>query len=242
MLGYAYMCGQSRNGLCDNPVWVPRAIVEDEVKTWLAPEAAADIDAAPPTPIPEQRDERADAVRERARLEGEHTRLTTALTNLAVDRATNPEAYPEGVFEAARERILKQKAAVTEALETAAQIEAQPQGSALVPLAVGLLDGWETFPAPETNGILRMLVRRVVVTRGAEDVKATRAVDRPVSRFTPCGNPIRRRTQSKGCSPALFSPSVGTRFTRLVPGGGTTVLNTFKNGLGSTSGEERGPP
>jgi DNA invertase Pin-like site-specific DNA recombinase len=167
ILGYALACGQSRSGLCDNPVWVQRVIVEDEVRTWLAREAAADIDAEPPTPIPQQRDDRAEASKERARLQGEHTRLTNALTNLAVDRATNPEAYPEGVFEAARERILKQKQAVTEALEAAAHVEAQPQRSALIPLAVGLLEEWDTFEAPETNGILRSLIRRVVVTRGA---------------------------------------------------------------------------
>ncbi|MFE7853711.1 recombinase family protein [Streptomyces sp. NPDC057403] len=171
ILGYALACGQSRSGLCDNPVWVQRAIVEDEVRTWLAREAAADIDAAPRTLIPQQRDERADAARERARLEGEHTRLTNALTNLAVDRATNPEAYPEGVFEAARERILTQKRAVTEALEAASQVEAQPQRGELVPLAVGLLDEWDTFEAPEMNGILRSLIRRVVITRGAEGRK-----------------------------------------------------------------------
>jgi DNA invertase Pin-like site-specific DNA recombinase len=167
VLGYAYMCGQSRSGLCGSPVWVQRAIVEDEVKMWLAREAAPDIDAAPPALIPEQRDDRADTSGERARLEAEHTRLTNALTNLNVDRATNPEAYPEGVFEASRARVLKQKSAVTEALEAVSQVEAQPQRAALVPLAVGLLAEWDTFEAPETNGILRTLVRRVVVTRGA---------------------------------------------------------------------------
>ncbi|MFC8199909.1 recombinase family protein [Streptomyces sp. NPDC057298] len=167
ILGYALQCGQSRSGLCDNPVWVQRLIVEDEVRTWLAREAAAGIDAEPPTPLPQPRDDRAAASAERARLQGEHTRLTNALTNLAVDRATTPEAYPEGVFEAARERILKQKQAVTEALETAAQVEAQPRRAELVPLVVGLLAEWDTFEAPETNGILRSLIRRVVITRGA---------------------------------------------------------------------------
>ncbi|MFF4119000.1 recombinase family protein [Streptomyces sp. NPDC001714] len=167
ILGYALACGQSRNGLCDNPVWVQRAIVEDEVRTWLAREVAEDIDAEPPTPIPEPRDERAAAGRERERLQAEETRLTNALTNLAVDRAKNPEAYPEGVFEAARARILKDKKAVTDALEEAAQVEAMPQRAELVPLAVGLLEEWGTFEAAETNRILRSLIRRVVVTRGA---------------------------------------------------------------------------
>lgn len=175
ILGYAYMCGQSRSGLCDNPVWVQRAIVEDEVQTWLAKEVAADIDAAPPALIPQQRDDQSERDQiERGRLEGEHTRLTNALTNLAVDRATNPEAYPEGVFEAAREKILKQKAAVTEALEALAAVEATPQRRTLVPLAVGLLEEWDTFQAPEKNGILRSLIRRVVITRGAPGRKGVR--------------------------------------------------------------------
>ncbi|KUN96165.1 recombinase family protein [Streptomyces caeruleatus] len=172
VLGYAYMCGQSRNGLCENPVWVQRYIVEDEVRGWLAREVAADVDAAPATPEPVERDNRrAREERERARLEGEHTRLTNALTNLAVDRAMNPESYPEGVFEAARERIVKQKQAVAEALEALAAVEATPERAALMPLAVGLLEEWETFEAPETNGILRSLVRRVALTRGAKGKK-----------------------------------------------------------------------
>ncbi|MBP0456216.1 recombinase family protein [Streptomyces montanisoli] len=168
ILGYAYACGQSRSGLCDNPVWVQRAVVEDEVRLWLAREVAAGVDAAPPAYIPPQRDDHTERdQRERARMEGEHTRLTNALTNLAVDRATNPDAYPEGVFEAARARILKQKEAVTEALEGLAAEAAMPKRSALVPLAVGLLEEWDTFRAPETNGILRSLIRRVAITRGA---------------------------------------------------------------------------
>lgn len=175
LLGYAYACGQKRSGLCDSPAWVQRAVVEDEVKTWLRKEVAADIDAAPPTLIPPQRDDRAErAQRERSHLEAEHTRLTNALTNLAVDRATNPESYPEGVFEAAREQILTRKRAVTEALEGLAAVEMAPQRSALVPLAVGLLDEWDTFHAAEANGILRSLIRRVVIARGAAGRKGVR--------------------------------------------------------------------
>ncbi|MFF4751788.1 recombinase family protein [Streptomyces sp. NPDC001270] len=175
ILGYAYACGQSRHGLCDTPVWVQRAIVEDEVRLWLQREVAVDIDTAPRTVIPHPRDDRADADRaERARLDAEHTRLTNALTNLAVDRATNPEAYPEGVFEAARARILKQKQAVTEALEAVAKVEAIPQRAALVPLAVKLLDTWDALYAPEANGILRSLFRRVVLTRGTTGHKGVK--------------------------------------------------------------------
>jgi DNA invertase Pin-like site-specific DNA recombinase len=174
VLGYAYMCGQSRSGLCSAPAWVQRAVVEDEVRTWLAREVAADIDAAPKSPAPAAADPRASAERDRARLEGEHTRLTNALTNLAVDRATNPEAYPEGVFEAARERIVKQKQAAAEALEALAVVEALPDRAVLIPLAIGLLDTWDALHAPEMNGILRSLIRRVVLIRGAAGRKGVR--------------------------------------------------------------------
>jgi len=166
VLGYAYMCGQSRHRLCDAPVWVQRQLVEDDVRTWLE-QVAADVDAAPPAAVPAQRDDESSQERDRARLEGEHTRLTNALTNLAVDRATNPEAYPAGVFEAARERILKQKEAVAAALEVHAVTVLRPDRRKLRPLAVGLLDEWELLESPEKNALLRSLIRRVVLTRGA---------------------------------------------------------------------------
>lgn len=166
ILGYALACGQARHGLCDNPAWVQRSIVEDEIRMWLGG-VAADIDAAPPAPEPAVNGETVTGQeRDRARLEGEHTRLTNALTNLAVDRATNPEAYPDGVFEAARARILQQKEAVAAALETASVAALQPSREALAPLAVGLLEEWDLLQDPERNALLRSLVRRVVLTRG----------------------------------------------------------------------------
>ena len=166
VLGYAYMCGQSRHGLCGNPVWVQRLLVEDDIRTWLE-QVAEEVNAAPPTALPEVVEEQAGAERDRARLEAEHTRLTNALTNLAVDRATNPEAYPVGVFEAARERILKQKDAVAATLEARAVSVLKPNRHQLAPLAVGLLEEWDLLQAPEKNAILRSLIRRVVLTRGA---------------------------------------------------------------------------
>ncbi|MFD3790823.1 recombinase family protein [Streptomyces cyaneofuscatus] len=190
ILGYAYACGQSRSGLCDSPVWVQRAIVEDELLLWISREVAAEVDAAPPTIIPQQRDDGTERTQaERARLEGEHTRLTNALTNLAVDRATNPEKYPDGIFEAAREQILQQKRAVSEALETHTTVAALPQRSALIPLAVGLLDEWDTFHPPETNGILRSLLRRVVITRGAAGRKGVRGSAQTKIEFHPAWEP-----------------------------------------------------
>ncbi|MFF7295343.1 recombinase family protein [Streptomyces sp. NPDC008265] len=172
VLGYALTCGQSRNGACEHPVWVQRYIAEDEVRAWLAREAADHVDTAPSTPIPTAPDNTAlREARERARLEAEHTRVTTALTNLAVDRAMNPTAYPDGVFEAARERLVKQKATAAEGLEALAVAAAVPARGELIRLAEGLLAEWDTFEAAEKNGILRSLIRRVVLTRGAKGRK-----------------------------------------------------------------------
>ncbi|MET9955661.1 recombinase family protein [Streptomyces sp. NPDC006339] len=166
ILGYALHCGQARNGLCDNPVWVQRYLAEDEVRHWLK-RVAADIDAAPPTLLPEQAHDRTVQERDRARLEGEHTRLTAALTNLAVDRATNPEAFPDEVFQAARARILQQKESVAAALEAVSVVALRPARESLAPVVVGLLDEWDLLHYPEKNAMLRSLIRRVVLTRGA---------------------------------------------------------------------------
>lgn len=72
---------------------------------------------------------------------------------------------------AARQTILKQKEAVTVALEPAPQVAARPDRAELVPLAVGLLDEWDMLEPSEANGILRSLIRRLVITRGAKGRK-----------------------------------------------------------------------
>ncbi|WP_406013016.1 recombinase family protein [Streptomyces sp. NBC_00984] len=174
LLGYAYACGESRHKLCDSPVWVQRALVEDEVHMWLAREVAAVVDAAPASPVAlddDQERKQARAARDRARLEAEHTRLVSGLSNLAADRALTPDAYPDGVFEQARDRLLAQKRNVAEALEAAAVAEVAPDRSKLIPIAVGLLEEWDTLVAAEKNAILRSLIRRVVATRGAKGVR-----------------------------------------------------------------------
>ncbi|MFF2135516.1 recombinase family protein [Streptomyces sp. NPDC058193] len=174
VLGYAYACGESRHKLCDSPVWVQRALVEDEVHIWLAREVAAVVDAAPSSPIAlddDQERKKARAARDRARLDAEHTRLMTGLSNLAADRALNPDAYPDGVFEQARDRLLEQKRNVAEALEVAAVAEVAPSRTQLIAIAAGLLEEWDTIVSAEKNALLRSLVRRVVATRGAKGVR-----------------------------------------------------------------------
>jgi DNA invertase Pin-like site-specific DNA recombinase len=173
--GYAYMCGnQAHSGgtVCENGVWVQRYLVEDAVMDWVRREAAADVDSAPPTPVEINPDrDRQRAAGERARLQGEHTRIEKALANLAADKALNPDNYPAGVFEQAQAQLLAQLRDAKAGLEEAAAVEAAPRREDFVPIAGRLLDLWDVLDAPEKNGILRQLIRRVVCTRGAKGKK-----------------------------------------------------------------------
>ncbi|WP_432194755.1 recombinase family protein [Streptomyces sp. bgisy027] len=173
--GYAYMCGnQGHSGgtVCANGVWVQRYLVEDAVMDWVRREAAAGIDAAPSTPVEVNPDrDRQRAASERARLQAEHTRLQGALANLAADKALNPNNYPPGVFEQAQAQLLAQLRNAQAGAEEAAAIETAPRREDFVPIAGKLLDLWDVLDAPEKNGILRQLIRRVVCTRGAKGKK-----------------------------------------------------------------------
>ncbi|MGI5252810.1 recombinase family protein [Actinacidiphila glaucinigra] len=175
--GYAYACGlHNRSGgtVCEWGVWVQRFIVEEEVLAWLRREAAAGIDAAPTTPrlvLVRAEADRDRAARERSRLQAERTRIESGLANLAADRALNPDAYPAGVFEQARGRLLAQQADVTTALEEAAAVEAAPVREDFQPVMGSLLDLWDVLDAQEKNALLRQLVRRVVITRGARGIR-----------------------------------------------------------------------
>ncbi|MFE1332051.1 recombinase family protein [Streptomyces microflavus] len=173
--GYAYMCGnQSHSGgtVCENGVWVQRYLVEDAVLDWVRREVATGLDAVPPTPVVIDQDrDRQRAAGERARLQAEHTRLEKALGNLAADKALNPNHYPAGVFEQAQGQLLTQLRDVKAGLEEAAAVEAAPRREDFVPMAGRLLELWEVLDPAEANGILRLLIRRVVLTRGAKGKK-----------------------------------------------------------------------
>jgi DNA invertase Pin-like site-specific DNA recombinase len=151
-------------------VWIKREHVEAEVAKWLEREAAGDIDAAPS--IPQQRtaprDERAEAARERARLQAEADKFAKALVNLRTDRAMNPDDYGPGEYEAARDRIRTQQAANTKAMERVAVVESTPHRADYEPLIVGLVAEWKTLETRERSAILKQLVRRVAV-RNTDD-------------------------------------------------------------------------
>ncbi|MBT3157386.1 recombinase family protein [Streptomyces sp. CHA1] len=173
--GYAYTCGrQAHSGgtVCKDGVWVQRYLVEDAVMDWVRREAAASVDAAPPTPVEMNPDrDRQRAAGERARLQAEHTRIENALVNLAADRALNPSSYPGQVFEQAQGKLLAQLQAAKAGAEEAAAVESAPRREDFTPMAGKLLDLWDVLDAPEKNALLRQLIRRVVCTRGAKGKK-----------------------------------------------------------------------
>ncbi|TFV32264.1 hypothetical protein E4K10_18010 [Streptomyces sp. T1317-0309] len=148
-------------------MWVRRSILETEVREWLAREAAAGVDAAPS--MPQQRravvDERAQAARERARLEAEARKLADALVNLRTDRAMHPDEYGPGEYEAARDRIRQQQTANTAAMERTATITAMPHRADYEPVVIGLLAEWPMLHTRERNAILKRLIRRVAVRK-----------------------------------------------------------------------------
>ncbi|WP_157878812.1 hypothetical protein [Streptomyces sp. CT34] len=123
--------------------------MEEEVFKWLEREAASGIDAAPSTPEDQAapRNQRAAAARDRARPEAEADKLSTALTNLRVDRAANPDDYKPGEYEAARDKIRRKQEATTAAMERLAVVESTPHRSDYEQLIIGTAAEWRTLEA-----------------------------------------------------------------------------------------------
>lgn len=170
VLGYAYMCGaraHAGTSVCAAGVWVQRAVLEDEVQTWLRQHAEASRELRSAEQAAPAVDDRARARAEVERLQAESARHAAALANLRVQRATDPDDWGPGEYEAARDRIRQQQAAVTAALNAAAEQAAQPQAVDYAPLLLSIADGWIAMEPGERNAILRKLVRRVTCTRQA---------------------------------------------------------------------------
>ncbi|MEU1674062.1 recombinase family protein [Streptomyces roseifaciens] len=167
--GYGYRCNwyiKSGGSACEG-VSITRAKVEMTVLTFLANEVAPGVDAAPPVKQRRQDVDKARdiAKRERERLTKQIKKLTDGLARLRADHAVNPDDYEPGDYEAARDKIKKEKVAAEKALQEVVEVETTPQPVDFQPLALGLLDEWDTLTAGEKNGILRKLLRRVSVVR-----------------------------------------------------------------------------
>ncbi|EFL21863.1 resolvase, N domain protein [Streptomyces himastatinicus ATCC 53653] len=187
--GYAYRCSvQAKTGGTGcKGIRETRAHVEREVLKWVLREAAAGVDAAPS--VPQQRaivlDERTQAARERARLQAELAKYDDGLARLQADRAVNPDDYPPGAYEKARDRIKQQQATTRAALDKCIEVEQTPDRSDYEPLIISLAAEWETLKVAEQNALLKQLIRRVVLERidptdeeveGGEDRRATAKV------------------------------------------------------------------
>ncbi|MFD9853415.1 recombinase family protein [[Kitasatospora] papulosa] len=168
--GYSYRCAYyiRTGGAGCKGGSIPRERVERETLKWLADEVARDFDSQAPT-IPQQRrdvaTQRAHAARERSRLQRELTKLQDGLARLQADRAVNPDDYPEGAYEAARDRITTQRATTETLLAKTAAVEETPYFADYAPLVVGLLAEWETISPAELSATLRQILRRVAVYR-----------------------------------------------------------------------------
>ncbi|QKN87557.1 serine integrase [Streptomyces phage Ignacio] len=184
VLGYAYSCAsQYKSGttICTSGVWVQRAVVEDEVLRWLETEAAPGIDAAPPTATTPPVDRtKADAARAHAHALAQHEKVTTALQRLAVAAAMDPDRFPPGVFEAARDQLVAEQQQWAREMQKYQQIEAAPTRATFEPVAVGLVAEWDVLNVSEKNALLRRLLRRVVVTREGRGSSMTRVECHPV--------------------------------------------------------------
>ncbi|MFE0877277.1 recombinase family protein [Streptomyces smyrnaeus] len=167
--GWAYRCSQravSGGAKCEG-VWIPRHVVERTVHKWLTREAAHGIDAAPATPQqePPAVDERARARESRRKLQAEAEQYDAALRRLAVDNAMNPEKYPDGVFEAARDELQQKRARVDKALEQLVEVEETPHRADFVRLVFGAAEEWPTLNTAERNNLLKQLIRRIALVR-----------------------------------------------------------------------------
>ncbi|MFJ2017209.1 recombinase family protein [Streptomyces nodosus] len=170
--GYAYRCSlraHSGGTACEG-VYVRRDIVEDEVRDWLAREAAAGIDAAPSAPIEDMRDraarEQADNARARVRAQAEVDKQRQALARLRADYAANPDDYGPGEYEDAVAEIRAKRQKAEQILaELPAEAETLPDRAKYVPLILGVIDVWDAMETAEQNGILRQLLRRVALVR-----------------------------------------------------------------------------
>lgn len=165
--GYAVRClkrDHAGKSVCTG-VWARRTVVEEALFEWLAREAAEDIDALPgqaaPAPAVSPATSRADQRRRYLKAKAD---AEAALSRLMVDRAKNPDLYPEVAFRAAKAAIDDDYNRATEALaKLDDDQEREPTVGDMRPVMVGLLLEWETLPNSARNAILRTLIRRVAI-------------------------------------------------------------------------------
>ncbi|MGW5304883.1 recombinase family protein [Streptomyces griseoluteus] len=171
--GFAYRCSaRAKSGplACDG-IYVVRKRVEEEVFDWLKREAAADIDAAPPTVVdddagePSAEEQQAANVRARVRAQAEFDKQRQALARLRADHAANPDDYGPGEYEEAAALIRQKRDEAQALLDSIPDVEPLPDRAEFVPIMVGLVEEWEALSVRERNMLYRKLIRRVALYR-----------------------------------------------------------------------------
>jgi DNA invertase Pin-like site-specific DNA recombinase len=169
--GYSYRCSlRAKSGAtaCGG-ILIQRLDVEKEVFKWLKDEAAAGIDAAPPSensaPERDLAAEQAANITARARAQAEVDKQRSALARLRADHAADPEDFGPGEYEEAADLIRKKRAEAQALLDSIPEAEPLPDRAEFVPLVVGTVAEWRTLETRERNMMLRKLIRRVAITR-----------------------------------------------------------------------------
>ncbi|MFF1686098.1 recombinase family protein [Streptomyces sp. NPDC058254] len=168
--GWAYRCSlRAKAGpLACEGVLIPRHMVETEVFNWLEREAAAGIDAAPSTDLTPARslaDEQAVRIRARARAQAEVEKQGQALARLRAEPAADPDDWGPGEYEAAANLIRGKRAEAQALLDSIPEQEPLPAREELMPLVIGTVAEWPALNTAERNGLLRKVIRRVVLIR-----------------------------------------------------------------------------
>jgi hypothetical protein len=164
-------------------VWAPRHVVEAAVVAWLKREAAAGIDAVPPTDLTPSRslaDEQAQAAIARARHTAEVDRQRAALARLRAEHAAAPEDFGPGEYEDAIAAIRVRRDEAQAALDAVPVLEALPARAEIAPVIVGTLEEWPALDTRARNAILRRLLRRVALIRHGKGANGVEIQMHPV--------------------------------------------------------------
>lgn len=177
--GWAVRCStRAKKGpLGCEGVLIPRHRVEAAVREWLQREAAAGIDAAPPTetgPNVRAIDEQVASIAARARAQAEVDKQRQALARLRADHATNPKDYAPGEYEEAAALIRSERDKAQVLLDSIPEGEQVPDRAEFAAVIAGVVEEWGSLDTRGRNAVLRTLIRRVALIRhgvGADAVE-----------------------------------------------------------------------
>ncbi|WP_404387829.1 recombinase family protein [Humibacillus xanthopallidus] len=158
--GYAYVCSVWHSTRGCRCVSITRMRAEAEVLLWLR-EVATDVDSA--ARIHERRADLGPGLdNERDRLAQQASRVAAQL-----DKATRGWAegkVPDDAYDRLRDSLIGEQQALSRRL-TMIDHERSNLEVPIAPIAVGLIEEWDTLPVPERRELLRSLVAHVTILR-----------------------------------------------------------------------------